>query len=433
MKKIVILGAGTAGIMMSNHIRKELGDKTEITIIDAYEKHYYQPGFLFIPFGTYKPEQVYKYKKDLIHKDVNFILKKVQKIVPDKNMIVLEDSKEIVYDVLIVATGCKIVPEELDGLIDVNNDRGWRKNIFDFYTIEGSTALRNFLRTWKGGKLVLNIAEMPIKCPVAPLEFLFLADEYLTKRGIRDKCELVLATPLGGAFTKENCSNVLGYMLDEKNIKLEAEYNVSEVVVAENKIVSYDDREINYDLLVTIPPNMGDSLIEWSGMGDELNFIPTDKNTLQSKAHENIFVIGDATDLPASKAGSVAHFEGEILIENLKLYIEGKELKKDFDGHANCFIESGFGKAFLIDFNYDLEPVQGKFPLASVGPFKLLKETRINHWGKLAFRHVYWSLLLKAKKMPFVTAQMQLKGKQIPENLKEKYRFLTEGGQNGSN
>ena len=429
MKEIIILGAGTAGTMMSHHIKKKIKEEVNVTIIDAYEKHYYQPGFLFIPFDTYTPKQVIKNKKDLIHKSANFILSELDVIKPEENIVKLKDGKELKYDILIVATGCKIVPDELDGLLD---EAGWRKNIFDFYTIEGSIALRDFFRTWEGGKLVLNIAEMPIKCPVAPLEFLFLADDFLTKKGIRDKCELVLVTPLSGAFTKQNCSNVLGYMLEEKNIKLEAEYNISEVNAKENKIISYDDREVDYDLLITIPPNMGDDLIERSNMGDELNFIPTDKNTLQSKAHKNIFVIGDATDLPASKAGSVAHFEAEILIENLELFLQGKELKKDFDGHANCFIESGFGKAFLIDFNYDLEPVQGKFPLASVGPFKLLKETRINHWGKLAFRHIYWSLLLKAKKMPFVTAKMQLKGKEIPKELEEKYKDLINGGQNDS-
>jgi sulfide:quinone oxidoreductase len=425
MKEIIILGAGTAGTMMSNHIIKELKEKVHVTIIDAYEKHYYQPGFLFIPFNTYTPKQVIKDKKNFIHKSVDFILSEVEIIEADKNTVKLKDGKELKYDILIIATGCKTVPSELDGLLD---EAGWRKNIFDFYTIEGSIALRDFLETWKGGKLVLNIAEMPIKCPVAPLEFLFLADDFLTKKGIRDKCELILATPLSGAFTKQNCSNVLGYMLDEKNIKLESEYNISEVIAKENKIISYDDREISYDLLVSIPPNMGDDLIGRSNLGDELNFVPTNKNTLQSKSYKNIFVIGDATDLPASKAGSVAHFEGEVLIENLKLFLENKELKKDFDGHANCFIESGFGKAFLIDFNYDLEPVQGKFPLASVGPFKLLKETRINHWGKLAFRHIYWGMLLKAKKMPFVTAKMQMKGKVIPKDLEEKYCDLIKGG-----
>jgi sulfide:quinone oxidoreductase len=174
-----------------------------------------------------------------------------------------------------------------------------------------------------------------------------------------------------------------------------------------------DDREVTYDLLVTIPVNMGSKLIERSDLGDDLNFVPTDKHTLQSKAHENIFVIGDATDIPASKAGSVAHFEAEILTSNILSYINNKPLTASFDGHANCFIESGYNKALLIDFNYEIEPVEGTFPLPGIGPFSLLKETRINHLGKLAFRHIYWNMLLKGIPIPTVSPDMKKSGKKL--------------------
>jgi sulfide:quinone oxidoreductase len=155
---------------------------------------------------------------------------------------------------------------------------------------------------------------------------------------------------------------------------------------------------------------MGDAAIERSGMGDELNHVPTDKHTLRAKNHEDIFVIGDATNLPTSKAGSVAHFEAEVLTENIIRHIDGQELLPTFDGHANCFIESGFGKALLIDFNYDTEPLPGKFPLPGVGPFSLLKESRMNHWGKMMFRWAYWNQLLKGAELP-LEAQMLMEGK----------------------
>ena len=169
--------------------------------------------------------------------------------------------------------------------------------------------------------------------------------------------------------------------------------------------------EVEYDLLVTVPTNMGDPMVERSGLGDDLNYVPTDKCTLQSKAAENIFVIGDATNLPASKAGSVAHFEADVLVENILHFIEGKPIIYEFDGHSNCFIETGHGKALLIDFNYTHEPVEGTFPMGGVGPLKLLKETRMNHMGKLAFRWVYWNMLLKGLPIPFVPATMSLAGK----------------------
>ena len=178
-----------------------------------------------------------------------------------------------------------------------------------------------------------------------------------------------------------------------------------------NQIIDYAETAVDFDLLVTVPTNMGDEVIERSGMGDDLNFVPTHHNTLQSLDHENVFVIGDATNVPASKAGSVAHFASETLTDNILLYIDGKPLKEEFDGHANCFIETGNNKALLIDFNYKYEPLEGTFPIAGIGPLKLLKESIFNHWGKLAFRWIYWNMLLKGIPIPFVHRNMSFKGK----------------------
>jgi len=287
---------------------------------------------------------------------------------------------------------------------------GWYEDKFDFYTIEGATALSRFLKFWKGGRMVLNITEMLIKCPVAPLEFLFLADWFFHERGIRDDVEIVFATPLDGAFTKPRASSVLGDMLEQKGIILEPDFNIGAVDNEKKVIRSWDEREINYDLLITIPTNMGSEVIERSGMGDELNYIPIDKHTLQSDKWENIWVIGDAGNAPTSKAGSVAHFMLDVMIENILRHMEGLQPLPKFDGHANCYIESGFEKGILIDFNYDVEPLPGKFPLPGFGPFSLLKESAANHWGKMAFRWIYWNILLKGGEMPF-ESQMTMAGK----------------------
>ena len=407
MKNLVILGAGTSGTMMANHLRPKLyHNEWNITIVDQYKTHYYQPGFLFLPFDTYTEDQVKKVGKKLIHKKVDYIQKKIEKIIPEENKVELED-ETLDYDVLIIATGSKIAPEETEGLVGPL----WKKDIFDFYTYEGALALRDKLREWEGGKLVVHITEMPIKCPVAPLEFAFLADSFFRKKGMRDKVDITYVTPLTGAFTKPTCSTALAYLLKDKNIHMESDFSIMEVDNETKEIVDYEDRRIPFDLLVTIPTNMGDEVIERSGLGDDLNFIPTDHNTLQSLAHENIFVIGDATNVPASKAGSVAHFQAETLTDNILLYIDGYPLKKEFDGHANCFIETGNNKALLIDFNYVTEPVHGKFPFAKIGPLKLLKESVFNHWGKLAFRWIYWNMLLKGIPIPFVSRNMSFKGK----------------------
>lgn len=410
MKNIVILGAGTAGTMMASHLNKRLKKSDwKITIVDQYKTHYYQPGFLFLPFDTYKPEDVKKPIESLIPKGVNLIREKIDIIDKDSDTVLLENGEKLKYDLLIIATGTKTAPGETEGLLGDY----WYKNIFDFYTYEGALALRDKLKNWKGGKLVLNITEMPIKCPVAPLEFVFLADSFFREKGMRDKVDITFVTPLSGAFTKEKTTKALNYLLKEKNIKIVPDFAIEHADGKNGKIVDYGGEAVLFDLLVTIPTNMGDDLMARSGMGNDMNYVPTDKHTLQTKIKDNIFAIGDCTDVPASKAGSVAHFQAEILTENILLYSQGKKLKPDFDGHANCFIETGNGKALLIDFNYETEPLKGKFPFAGIGPLNLLTESRLNHWGKLAFRWIYWHMLLPARKLPFITPKMSMSGKDL--------------------
>ncbi len=406
MKKLLILGAGTGGTMMANHLAKKL-NKNEwgITIIDARKEHYYQPGYLFLPFDIYKPEDIIKPIDKFIPKGVKLIQLGIDKIDASDNTVWLQDGSHLTYDILIIATGSRIAPEEIPGM--AGNE--WKKSVFDFYTFEGALALRNKLREWQGGKLVVHITEMPIKCPVAPLEFAFLADDYFQKKQMRNKVEITYVTPMSGAFTKPKASAALSHLLQEKNIHIEGDFAIESVDNENKKIIDYGGRDIPFDLLVTIPTNKGDDMIGRSGLGDDLNYVPTDKQTLQSIAHKNIFVIGDATNIPASKAGSVAHFEADILTENILNYMHGQPFKDTFDGHANCFIETGKGKGLLIDFNYTQEPVEGKFPFNSIGPLQLLKESKINHWGKMAFRWIYWNMLLKGIAIPFVPANMKPK------------------------
>ncbi|MCB0754066.1 MAG: NAD(P)/FAD-dependent oxidoreductase [Flavobacteriales bacterium] len=412
MKKAVILGAGTAGTMMANHLAKKLPEMGwELTVVDQEKTHYYQPGFLFVPFGIYEPKDVVKPITDFLPSIANVVNEKIDRVLPDENKVLLQNGEALNYDILVIATGSQIAPDEVEGMLCDQ----WHKEIFDFYTYEGTCALGEKLKDWKGGKLVVHVTEMPIKCPVAPLEFAFLADAFFVEKGMRDKVDITFVTPLSGAFTKPVASDKLGYLLKEKNITIVPDFAIERVDSENRKIHDYGGKEVEYDLLVTVPTNMGDSMVERSGFGDDLNFIPTDKCTLQSKVADNIFVIGDATNLPASKAGSVAHFEAEILYDNILRFIDGKPLGETFDGHSNCFIETGHGKALLIDFNYTHEPVEGSFPLGTLGPLKLLKESRVNHLGKLAFRWVYWNILLKGRPIPFVPATMSEAGKQLEQ------------------
>lgn len=400
-KHLLILGGGTAGTMMANHLRRRLSAADwKMTVVDRSDRHLYQPGLLFLPFGGYTEDQIIRPTRDFIPTGVDFLQEEVQQLLPDQHQVKLKSGSALSYDVLIIATGCRTAPEETEGMLGPK----WRVNVHDFYTLDGARALRDKLATFKGGRVVVHVNEMPVKCPVAPLEFTFLADTFFREHGIRDQVTLTYVTPLSGAFTKPKASKKLGHLLADKGIEVVTDFVAEKVDQENDKLVCFDGREVLYDLLVTTPTNMGDEAVRRSGLGDDLDFIPTHKHTLQSLKHPDVFVIGDATNLPASKAGSVAHFESETLADNILLHIEGKPLKEEFDGHSNCFIESGNGKALLIDFNYEYEPHEGNFPF-SFGPMKLLEESRLNHLGKLAFRHVYWNVLLKGWPMPGISRQ----------------------------
>jgi sulfide:quinone oxidoreductase len=406
MKHLVILGAGTAGTMVANRMRSRLPADWTLTIVDPAETHLYQPGLLFLPFGARDEDKITRPRTRTLCDDVNWIAEAVQHVDSPARVVSLANGGRIPYDLLVIASGSRIKPAETPGLLG----RHWHDSIHDFYTLEGAQALRRALTAFRGGRLVLNVVEMPIKCPVAPMEFLFLADEFFVRRGIRDKVELVYVTPLDGAFTKPACNTALSYLLAQKGITIETEFNTGEVDADGHTLRSFDDRAIAYDLLVTIPTHGGAPFVDASGFGNELGFVPTHPNSLRSKHDDHIFVLGDATDLPSSKAGSVAHFQSEVLEANLLRAIAGKSLDDGFDGHANCFIETGFGKALLIDFNYDTEPLPGTFPIPVVGPMSLLKESRINHLGKLAFRWLYWNALLPGRTLP-ISARMSMRGK----------------------
>jgi sulfide:quinone oxidoreductase len=408
MKKILILGAGTAGTMMAVKLRRALDERQwQITLVDRDDRHVYQPGLLFIPFGIYTERDLYKPRSRFIPEGVTLTYGETDAIDPEQNVVHLTDGRRLAYDLLIVATGSRIVPSETPGLLG----EGWRRSVFDFYTPEGALALGDRLRSWSGGRLVLNVVDMPIKCPVAPMEFLFLADWYFHTQGMRDEVELVYATPLSGPFTRQRCSDALSDLLQSRNISVETQFAAASVDGDKGRLTSYDGRDIPFDMLVTIPIHRGSEAIARSEMGDELDFVPTDKHTLQAQAWQNVFVLGDATNLPSSKAGSVAHFQADVLLDNVLRWIGGRELEPAFDGHANCFIETGFGKAVLIDFNYDVEPLPGRFPLPGAGPLTLLQESEANHWGKMAFRWVYWNLLLKGADMSAIGPRMPLAGK----------------------
>jgi sulfide:quinone oxidoreductase len=408
-KHVVILGAGTGGTLTANRLRKRhRREDVAITVVDQDDRHVYQPGLLFLPFGLTSAEDIVRPRAAQLRDGIDYHQSPIDRVDLDGRLVHLIDGADLAYDVLVVATGATLLPEETEGL----TGPGWGETVHTFYTVEGAEALRSALADFDGGRIAVDIVDLPIKCPVAPLEFVFLADWYFHERGMRDRVELTYVTPLDAAFTKPVAASTLGGMLEEKGVGLVAEFNTGAVDGTGGRLISYDEREVPFDLAVVIPLHSGQPWVGRSeGLGDELDFVPTDQRTLQSNARPEVFALGDATNVPASKAGSVTHFEGEVLVGNISRFLAGEELDASYDGHANCFIETGFGKAMLIDFNYDQEPVPGHYP-SKVG-MPLLKESRLNHLGKLMFQSFYWHALLPGRDVPGIGPDMPLAGKRI--------------------
>ena len=413
--QIVILGGGTGGTLTANRLRRRFPeDQVEITVVDQDDQHVYQPGLLFVPFGMADPDDIVRPRERQLRPGIEFIEAAVDRVDLEHDTVHLVDGAPLPYDVLVVASGARLVPEETDGLTGA----GWMDTVFTFYSPEGATALARALASFSAGRLVVNVVDLPIKCPVAPLEFCFLADWYFTERGIRDQVSITYATPLDGAFTKPIASEALGSLLAERGIEVIEEFNTGEVDGEGGRLIGYDGTEVPFDLAVVVPLHGGAEYVGRSpGLGDAVDFVPTDDRTLQSKVAANVFVIGDAATVPASKAGSVTHFEGETLVANIEHFLAHEPLDESFDGHANCFIETGFHKALLIDFNYETEPVPGHYP-GKIG-LPLLKDSRINHLGKLLFQSVYWHSLLPGRDLPGVASAMPTAGKHLTSTTTE--------------
>lgn len=398
-KHIVILGGGTAGTMTANRLCRTY-DRREfrITVVE--------PGLLFVPFGLARPDHLVRPRPRQLDAAVDYKQARIERVDLDARIVHLAGGVRLPYDVLVVATGARLLPEETEGLTGT----GWGEKVFTFYDLPGAVGLHDALERFEGGRLVIDVADLPLKCPVAPLEFAFLADWYFQHRGIRGRVELTYATPLDGAFTKPVAARALGGLLKDKGIELVTEFTLGEVDGERGRLVSYDEREVPFDLAVVVPLHGGAEYVERSeGLGDELGFVPVDPHTLQLPGRPEVFAIGDAAGLPASKAGSVAHFEGEVLVHNIGRFLAGQPLDASFDGHANCFVETGFHKALLIDFNYETEPLPGHFP-GQVG-LPLMKESHAAHLGKLAFEWLYWHSLLPGRDLPGIGSAMPEHGK----------------------
>ncbi|MGO9544968.1 MAG: NAD(P)/FAD-dependent oxidoreductase [Rhodomicrobium sp.] len=370
--RILVVGGGTAGTIVANNLARRFSAETRarkvrITMLSASGRHMYQPGLLYVAFGQMTPDELYRDQASLLESSIAFHVDPVTQFQLDQNRVIAQSGKTYDYDVLVIATGSRIVPEEVPGLTE---------GAETFYTEETAVKMFKRLREFEGGKVGVVVG-VPHKCPIAPVELVFSLHDYFKSRGIRDKVTLKYHYPIGRIHTIENVAKWAKPEFDRIGVEYETLFNVREVD-AKNKIVfSEEGTEYQYDLLIAIPPHRGMEVVENSELGQG-GWIPTDRFKLTMNGHDNVYVLGDTTNLPVSKTGSAAHFQAEVVAENIASMVKIGTRVRDYDGKVYCFIEAGHERATYAMFNYQTPP-------------DLKSPTKPMHWFKMAYNQMYWT------------------------------------------
>jgi sulfide:quinone oxidoreductase len=377
VKHLLILGGGVGGTLTANLLSRKLrrqidAGEVEVTVVDQTGAHVYQPGFMYIAMGGERAERLQRPERSLLDARVNLVVGEAVRVDEPTHTVVLADGTGLPYDQLVLATGSRIVPEEIEH---------FDTEAHHFYSAEAALALRQALDGFKGGRIVIGIAGMPYKCPPAPLEVAFLIESELRQRGLRDKTEMHFCSPIGRAFTIESVSEMATPELERKHIELHTFFNVEAIDPARRVVESLEGEELPYDLLILVPPHKGQQFLIDSGLAPAPGgWLPTDRHTLQVGGRPNVYALGDATDLPLSKAGSTAHFEAPVVVERIAAALTGRAPSgKDaaYEGRVMCFFEIGDGKGTMLRFDYDHPP-------------KPPRPNQFWHLGKIVFNKTYW-------------------------------------------
>ena len=384
MHRILILGGGVGGTLTANLLVKRLRARidrgeVEVMVVDATGEHVYQPGFMYIAMGGERAANLHRPERSLLDKRVSLVVGEVAAIDEHRRVVTLADGLPLGYDHLVLATGSRIVPEAIEH---------FDTEAHHFYTAEAAAELREALDRFDGGRIVIGIAGMPYKCPPAPLEVAFLIEAELRDRGIRDRSTIDFCSPIGRAFTIESVSDMATPILAEKGIELHTFFNVEAIDAERRMVESLEGEELPYDLLILVPPHKGQQFLIDSGLAPAPGgWLPTDRATLQVGGRTDVYALGDATDLPLSKAGSTAHFEAPVVTERIVAAIEGRAVdhaRGDYLGKVMCFFEIGDGKGTLLQFDYEHPP-------------RPPKPNRIWHLGKIVFNKTYWHTVPKGR------------------------------------
>ena len=366
--RIVVLGGGVGGTLVANLLDKELGRDAQVTVVDPTGMHDYQPGYLYVALGEAKGHWLSREERTLLRSGVDLAIEEAVRIHPDAGTVQFAGGGSLEWDYLVIATGARLVPEQIPGLSEGS---------FEFYSLPGAERLAQELRRFRGGRVKVGVAGIPYKCPPAPVEFTFMVEEFLRHKGVRDRSEVELLSPLNRAFTIESASTLIKPYMDERGIGLTTFFNVESVDASAGVVESLEGEQAEYDLLVLVPPHKGAQVVIDSGLGDPGGWLPTDKYTLNVDGHEHVFGLGDATNLPISKSGSTAHFEAPVIASRIASLVRGSAPKENYGGRVMCFLEVGDGKATSLRFDYEHPPQPPK-------------PNRAWHTAKWLFNRMYW-------------------------------------------
>jgi len=369
--KVVVLGGGVGGTLVANLLSKRLRRDVRVTVVDPTGMHAYQPGYQYLALGQANGRWLVRDERTLLRPDVDLVVEPAIRVHPEAGTVQLARGGSLDWDYLVIATGARLAPELVPGLTEGS---------YEFYSLEGAQRLREALRRFRGGRLLVGVAGIPYKCPPAPVEFVFLVEEYLRRRGIRNRSEVRLLSPLNRAFTIESASKVVQPLMAQRGIELTTFFNVESVDPSSGVVSSLEGEKAEFDLLVLVPPHRGQDVVVESRLGDASGWLPTDRTTLQVEGHERIFAIGDATNLPISKSGSTAHFEAPVVASRIASLVQGSVPKSNYGGNVMCFLETGNRQGTVLRFDYEHPPAP---PRPSV----------IWHSAKWMFNRMYWGVV----------------------------------------
>ncbi|AXG08757.1 NAD(P)/FAD-dependent oxidoreductase [Haloplanus rubicundus] len=370
--RIVVLGGGTGGTVLANKLASKLDDEldrgdAEVTLIDETGVHVYKPVWLYVAFGDADPAEGRRPLDDLLHREVRLRTGRVTDIDTDAKRLTVDGTSGLDYDHLVVATGARLVPDRIPGLVE---------GAHDFYSEAGAERLREALAAFDGGRLVLSVAGMPHMCPAAPVEFTLMVEDWLHERGLRDASEVVYTAPTERSHKLPPVADWADERFDARGVESYTGFAVERVDPEERTLHAADGRALDYDLLVTIPPHAGVDLVTEAGLGDD-GWVETDPRTLEAARADDVYAIGDTTDIERPMAGSVAHYQAGVVADRIAARVRGHHPTATYDGKVLCFLEAGMDEATFVSFDYDSLP-------------DLREESTLVHWAKGAYNESYW-------------------------------------------